>query len=1005
MIKKLSHKLIIAAVPVLFLWNPLQAQGGPEPVYTEYEYVDMGLSVMWATCNVGAESEADLGDLYAWGEIIARKEFNGNDYRFGKDGKLTKYCFKPATSYDGAPDMVQRLSVVDDVASVKWGEDWRMPTSAELEELVKYSKWRYVSEGGLVGFEVMSIINGNVIFLPAMNQDVSGYWSSDLLLMDWSLSDGNARALLFDSVTVKMKYAGRAGGNPVRPVYDGKKHSITGVDFDAYHKLGPLELSKVRYPDEIRGEINETPVEHVINSAFLADGKVGGHDYVNMGNGIYMSTINLGANKVGEAGESYMWADTAPKKYEPNWESTKPDWHSYKYADFVKVEYLDKDEWYNMLVMTKYNSDDIRLQKSEHGRPARMAKLYPIDYWQQIRPEDDAASALWGKEWRIPTEEEMAYLRDKCCREGHTVEGKEVLRFSSPETGGFVDFPWTRRTAARFAEYWTSTRKYRVSNYAYAFTMWEEIVKLEDLERCRSFYIRPVLSSPPLESARTVKKTIKHKVRSKQSECVVGFVREWLQFDNIEWKKTRTGNVTTYSNGLVSFEMMAVEGAGKLPGNHKVPRDFCIGVTEVTEALWKAVMAENPDQMKDGSNEPIINVTYKQCQDFIGRLNAKTGETFRLPTPEEWEFAAKGGLYSQNYKYSGGNTMKDVGYYRPDGWPQEVAKYRPNELGLYDMSGNVWEICDKKGYTNRGKEVYYLRGGSYCDQTDWTMNTAGSLPVLSWSKEVGLRLVSDCNFQVSPVTVIKYESEMKEAKPFKKSVSGGKIVFTNGKVSFTMISVPGGSYKLGNKKYKEDEARWQHTVVLSPFYIGEFEVTQELWEAVMGSNPSRYEGDRLPVTNVSYDDCLIFVEKLSTITGTKFNLPSEAQWECAARGGDKKSMQDWSGADEDDYALVAWTVHNNRARRPHEVGELKPNALGLYDMSGNVSEWCLDSYHHFSKKGVETDPVKIDDSSQARMTRGGNGASSNYECRVWERKSARKTDGNDFIGLRLVMTE
>ncbi len=1003
--KRFSFNLIIAVVSVLLLWNPLLAQGGPEPVFTEHEFVDMGLSVMWATCNVGANSETTLGDLYAWGDITPRKEFNEKDYRFGKNGKLTKYCFKPSTSHNGAPDMVQRLSVVDDAASVNWGEDWRMPTGAELEELVKYSNWRYVSEGGRVGYEVTSVINGNVIFLPAKNQDVSGYWSSDLLIMDWSVSDGNARALLFDAENVKMKYAGRAGGNPVRPVYDGKKHRITGVDFDAYQKMGPVELSKARYHDEVRGEIRETPAEHVVNSAFLTSGKVGSHDFVDMGNGIYMATVNLGASKVGEVGDTYMWAETSPKKYDPDWENSKPDWTRYKYADYVRVDFLDSDEWYSKLVMTKYNSDGIRLKNGKNGRPQRMAKLYPVDYWQQIHPEDDAASVLWGKEWRIPTEEEMEYLRDKCFVEEHIVEGKEVLRFTSPETGGFVDFPWTRKTAARFAEYWTSTRLYKELEYAYAFTMWENMVKMKHVARCRSFYIRPVLSSPPQGAVRKATKTVTHKVRSKLSECVVGFVSGWLHFNSIEWKKTRDGNLVTYSNGEVAFEMMAVESASKLPGYHKVTKDFCIGVTEVTEALWKAVMAENPDEMKDGEDKPVINVTYKQCLDFISRLNAKTGESFRLPTPEEWEFAARGGLYSQNYKYSGGDKMKDVGYYRPDGWPQEVAKYRPNELGLYDMSGNVWEICDKKGYTNRGVECVWLRGGSYCDQNDWTMNSGGSLPLLSWSHDAGLRLASDCDFQVSPVTVVKYENGIKEAKPFTKSISEGKIVFSNGDVSFTMISVPGGTYKLGDMKDKKSEKYRQHKVALSPFYIGEFEVTQELWEAVMGSNPSRYEGGRMPVTNVSYDDCLAFVEKLRTLTGSRFNLPSEAQWECAARGGALRSMQDLSGADEDDYATVAWTVHNNTTRQPHKVGQLKPNSLGLYDMSGNVSEWCLDSYHEYPSKGVETDPVKIEESVQKRMTRGGHGAGSAYKSRVWERESAPKTSGNDFIGLRLIMTE
>ena len=163
-------------------------------------------------------------------------------------------------------------------------------------------------------------------------------------------------------------------------------------------------------------------------------------------------------------------------------------------------------------------------------------------------------------------------------------------------------------------------------------------------------------------------------------------------------------------------------------------------------------------------------------------------------------------------------------------------------------------------------------------------------------------------------------------------------------VTFRMKFVQGGKFMMGAQEsdLDADEDEVRHEVLVSNFYIGETEVTQELWTAVMGKNRSREKGERLPVENITYDMCKAFIEKLNKITGMKFRLPTEAEWEYASRGGRKSKGYIYSGSNNPDE--VAHTLSNTSLRSHSTVGSLKPNELGLYDMSGNVWEWCEDWY-------------------------------------------------------------
>ncbi|MEL7400441.1 MAG: formylglycine-generating enzyme family protein, partial [Pseudomonadota bacterium] len=178
----------------------------------------------------------------------------------------------------------------------------------------------------------------------------------------------------------------------------------------------------------------------------------------------------------------------------------------------------------------------------------------------------------------------------------------------------------------------------------------------------------------------------------------------------------------------------------------------------------------------------------------------------------------------------------------------------------------------------------------------------------------------------------------------------------------------------------------------------EFPVTQELWEAVMGENPSHFKGATLPVEEVSWDDTQRFLEKLNALTGEKYRLPSEAEWEFAARGG--RLSQGFKYAGSNDLEAVAWYDKNSN-QKTHPVGELLPNELGLHDMSGNVYEWCQDHWHENYEGAPLDGSAWTTKTGVTRVYRGGGWLDHPRYCRVAFRRSAEPDIRCNFIGFRL----
>lgn len=249
------------------------------------------------------------------------------------------------------------------------------------------------------------------------------------------------------------------------------------------------------------------------------------------------------------------------------------------------------------------------------------------------------------------------------------------------------------------------------------------------------------------------------------------------------------------------------------------------------------------------------------------------------------------------------------------------------------------------------------------------------------------------------VVAIIHNNEGREilANRFTTKLEKGNRTFNVNGVEFTMVYVEGGMFNMG-EKYNDEYCSecHEHQVTLSDYYIGETEVTQSLWQAVMSSNPSYRKGGSMPVESVSWYDCQEFIVKLNQITGENFSLPTEAQWEFAARGGNYSKGYKYSGSNNID--AVSWYLDNSNSET-HPVGTKRANELGIYDMSGNVYEWCYDWYEHLGRES-QIDPTGPT-SGFNRLIRGGcfNEGDGSSICTL--RDGNNPSNANSFIGLRL----
>ncbi len=415
----------------------------------------------------------------------------------------------------------------------------------------------------------------------------------------------------------------------------------------------------------------------------------------------------------------------------------------------------------------------------------------------------------------------------------------------------------------------------------------------------------------------------------------------------------------------------------------EITQPFCLGSTEVTVGQFRQFVEEEKYQAGDdrwqkpgfeqADDHPVVWVSWQNAVDFCTWLSEKEGKKYRLPTEAEWEYSCRAGKGGTRYCF--GNEDADLGSYawyeaNSGGKTQSVGKLRPNDWGLYDMHGNAWEWCqdyyDPKYYTSSPKKDppggvgdsygHVFRGGSWFDAPVSCRSAFRPCqPPGHRDRNLGFRVSLSVNAVKQAVTLVP--EEKKTPSPVE-----GKLAptFTN-TIGMEFVIVPKGKSWLGGGK---DKLADRGVEIPADFYLGKYEVTQEEWEKVMGENPSSFsrtgggkdavkdvsDADlkRFPVEHVSWDDCQLFVAKLNKQereAGWVYRLPKNSEWEYACRGGPMADKRD--GAFDYYFTKPTNTLLPDQANfnptgleRPCKVGSFAPNALGVFDMHGNVAEWC-----------------------------------------------------------------
>ena len=278
---------------------------------------------------------------------------------------------------------------------------------------------------------------------------------------------------------------------------------------------------------------------------------------------------------------------------------------------------------------------------------------------------------------------------------------------------------------------------------------------------------------------------------------------------------------------------------------------------------------------------------------------------------------------------------------------------------------------------------------------------------------IGLGIAAAAVVALVVLSKPKSEEPLEEVVEASSTISTDDLTITANGVSFVMKPVEGGTFQMGSDDSEADsDEKPVHSVTVSTFYMGETEVTQALWNAVMGTTvsqqrdkadkswPLRGEGDNYPMYYISWNECQEFIRKLNSLTGRSFRLPTEAEWEYAARGGNQSNGYKYAGSNN--IGSVAW-YDDNSGSKTHAVKGKSPNELGLYDMSGNVWEWCSDWKGSYSS-GSQTNP-KGPSSGSGRVLRGGSWNNGARICRVSDRFNGGPDSGLNSGGFRLCLPQ
>ena len=476
---------------------------------------------------------------------------------------------------------------------------------------------------------------------------------------------------------------------------------------------------------------------------------------------------------------------------------------------------------------------------------------------------------------------------------------------------------------------------------------------------------------------------------------------------------------------------MGGSGLNEKPQEVTLTNPIWLGRTEVTHAQWEAVMGSNPSTFKGDPNLPVEQLSWNDASEFCKKLNAKTllpaGWRWTLPSEAQWEYACRAGTVGD---YAG--SLDDMAWYSANSGSKThaVGTKKSNAWGLYDMHGNVDEWCadwygdypggaatDPTGPNTGSDRVLrsgsWIVGGGVCRSA---YHSRRSPDGRYW--DIGFRVAAVPTGAIIPVggagaivpagvagaVVPAGVAGARDARAAQLAgtsaaeltavkVGAQRAADLGGGTALVLLGVPAGTFTMGGSGSHEEP---QEVTLANPFWLGRTEVTQAQWEAVMGSNPSKFKGDpNLPVEQVSWNDASEFCKKLNAKgllpAGWRWTLPSEAQWEYACRAGTR-----------DEYAgsldAMAW-YSSNSGRKTHPVATRKANAWGLYDMHGNVWEWCADWYANHPG-GAATNPTGPNTGSN-RVYRGGSWSNGGTNCRSAYRRDITPVSRRNFIGFRV----
>ncbi len=856
----------------------------PEP-----EYVDLGLSVKWATFNVGATSPEDYGDYFAWGETEPKETYSWATYKWGTSSNLTKY---------NATDGKTILEPEDDAAHVHWGGKWRMPTKEEMQELFDNCTWKEETRNGING-HIVTGPNGNSIFIPTTgyhNDDngtgVQGLGTITYLWTSSTPGNANAYDLLLSHPTLADGIGSntRRVGMPIRPVYDDrppKRIGVFSVAADKQVSFSQGNLQYIQSTDTWQFAANQLEYmghKHYRNGQ-LADtieyfGWSGKDSKAPWG-------ISLSTESSDYAGEFLDWGTNTIAGSAPN------TWRT-----------LSNDEWL-YICQGRKNADQL----------LGLGKISSI-FGLIILPDD----------WVAP--EGITFTPND---NNPNANVYSLQQWTAMEEAGAIFIPPTG-----YFNHDIDNMRY-VGTYGYA---------RNNTLTANGLQIYTLFKPSEIQYSRSA--------QGNNGNLYYAFPQR-LVHDTIVLEAEPEYVDLGLSVKWATFNV----GASK-------PEDygdyFAWGETEPKEvyswATYKWGTSSNMTKYNTTDGKTILDI-----DDDAAYVN--WGGDWRMPSKEEvdeltqqcnWLWTTHNNV--NGYKVTGpnGNSI----FLPAAGYKGSGPTYPEGEDGLY--------------WTNTLEKQHYSYLIVLHDDAPPT--------------QAGTQGTRCFGFTIRPV--------------YDEVPDPCLVVKVNDTLSINLMCVEGGTFMMGSDA-PDAQADEQpvHEVTLSDYYIEQTEVTQHLWKAVMGSdnNPSAVKGNNLPVTNITWDEAQQFVERLSELTGMRFRLPTEAEWEYAARGGQYSKGYTYAGSNDIDQ--VGW-YNGNSSNKTHAVGQKQPNELGIYDMTGNVWEYCSDWHMPYAAQ-AQTNPTGAA-TGDKHVLRGGCYHYDSKNCTNTNRHSYYTPDkGGASTGLRIVL--